>query len=303
MVGELGSSLVSESHSFTIRYLSVVPIGSEIEVTTTRTPEGAEASLTADGVLAATVRLGTGPVADTIECSIEDEVTLDFCVEFGAVHNFARATRWPEMITVEGIAPPTFLAAVTNVLPHPDPIDRIGFDRPRTLVGETFFAFPNGPVRVGEKLDIREYVTNRKTREGSRGTMEFADLVTEFSDTSGLRAIYRNTFILMPEHPDPSADIPRPARLAGSRDPLTRDTFYPARQYSVDGTLRECEPVDLSTEGVLYAFTTYGDQDFGQVDLPEGVRIQMPLEPGDHQIGATYRLVTDDNQGWCFTRA
>ena len=78
-------------------------------------------------------------------------------------------------------------------------------------------------------------------------------------------------------------------------------------------TVADC---DLSPEGVLYAWTflhvprmgsisfgATGGYGVGQIDLPEGVRIQAPLvgTPDDWQIGTTMALTTfpvgEDDEG------
>lgn len=101
---------------------------------------------------------------------------------------------------------------------------------------------------------------------------------------------------------------PDPPTLLGSRDPQTGQVYFPPRALAADGSLRECEPVTLSRTGVLYSYTRMGDKVYGQVDLPEKVRVQSTLAPGQPaEIGAPYRLeaVTDDGGtvGWRFTRA
>ncbi|MFJ9562819.1 Zn-ribbon domain-containing OB-fold protein [Streptomyces fuscichromogenes] len=102
---------------------------------------------------------------------------------------------------------------------------------------------------------------------------------------------------------------PDPPTLLGSRDPKTGQVYFPPRALATDGSLRECEPVDLSRTGVLYSHTTMGTTVYGQIDLPEKVRVQSTLAPGQPpEIGAPYRLeaVTDEGgavTGWRFARA
>lgn len=93
--------------------------------------------------------------------------------------------------------------------------------------------------------------------------------------------------------------------LQGSRDPSSGECYFPSRPLVADGTLRRCEPVTLSREGVLHTWTTFAGADYGQVDLPEGVRIQCELGDGPHEIGARYRLAVttgDDGTAWRFER-
>lgn len=93
-----------------------------------------------------------------------------------------------------------------------------------------------------------------------------------------------------------------PPVLRGSRDPQTGETFFPPRALAVDGSLRDCEPVTLSRVGELYTWTRFMGTCFGQVDLPEGVRIQTPLCDGPHAIGAAYELVVGEGGAWSFRR-
>lgn len=95
------------------------------------------------------------------------------------------------------------------------------------------------------------------------------------------------------------------AKLAGSRDPSNGQTYFPARALVADGSLRPCESINLSPTGILASWTRLVDRHFGQVDLPEGVRVQTLLSDGPHEIGASYRLQVADKDGtmeWSFTR-
>lgn len=103
--------------------------------------------------------------------------------------------------------------------------------------------------------------------------------------------------------------------LLGSYSPAAKTYFWPRRK-RCPITLEAVEDCELSTEGVIYSWTYVlmpwlgsMEQDSGggfgavQVDLPEGVRIQAPLEGklGDWEIGQSVRLVTRvldrDDQG------
>jgi uncharacterized OB-fold protein len=107
-------------------------------------------------------------------------------------------------------------------------------------------------------------------------------------------------YFRIPEGPD-AAPV-----LLGSYSPAARTYFWPRRK-RCPITLEAVEDCELSTEGVIYSWTFVvmpwlGSQEmdtgggFGavQVDLPEGVRIQAPLEGkiGDWEIGQNVRLVT-----------
>ncbi|MFA5582274.1 MAG: hypothetical protein WDA25_10030 [Paracoccaceae bacterium] len=93
--------------------------------------------------------------------------------------------------------------------------------------------------------------------------------------------------------------------LRGARDPQSGEYYFPFRPLTADGTLRACEETLLSTEGILYTWTRFAGRFYGQIDLPEAVRIQTELGDGPHDIGATYRLTadrTDDKIDWRFER-
>ncbi|MBA4179498.1 MAG: hypothetical protein C0506_02820 [Anaerolinea sp.] len=101
---------------------------------------------------------------------------------------------------------------------------------------------------------------------------------------------------------DPAA----PPVLLGSFSPAAKTYFWPRRK-RCPITLEPVEDCELSTDGVIYSWTFVllpwlGSMEadagggFGacQVDLPEGVRIQAPLDGkmGDWSIGQKVRLVT-----------
>lgn len=290
--------------SVRLRFKGIVELG--VELTAEVAPEGVRVIDTLNADDKPVVVVDVGPLeqkpvpAEASERS--DEQRCRFPVELGSVRRFAEAIRWPHEVGPGLPAPPTYLSALSFWLPRPDPIERIGFDRARTLLGETTVEFVSGPICADEVFDVVEFVTNTRTRQGTAGVLTLVDLVAELSDADGLRAVYRNTFVLTSAAPDP--DTPPPTvTLRGSRDPRTQEVFYPSRSLSVDGRLRECEDVDLATTGVLWSWTTYGGRAFGQVDLDDGVRLQGPLLGQDHEIGATYRTVSATGEDWCFARA
>ena len=94
--------------------------------------------------------------------------------------------------------------------------------------------------------------------------------------------------------------------LLGSYSPAAKTYFWPRRK-RCPISLEAVEDCELSTEGVIYSWTFVvmpwigsmeADKSGGfgavQVDLPEGVRIQAPLEGkmGDWEIGQHVKLVT-----------
>jgi uncharacterized OB-fold protein len=106
--------------------------------------------------------------------------------------------------------------------------------------------------------------------------------------------------------PDEGAGDPRP-RLLGSRCPACGEHFYPRRLVCAKCLHEGCEDVVLSPTGTLWTYTyvhvplfakkdakvdAYG---VGQVDLPEGPRIQAILVggPDDFSIGMDLELDTE----------
>ena len=119
----------------------------------------------------------------------------------------------------------------------------------------------------------------------------------------------------------PDAEHPRP-RLIGSYSADADEHFFPRRK-RCPITFGPVEDRALSTEGVLYSWTwlqtmKYGTMSgggephgIGQVDLPEGVRVQTRLlgAMGDWEIGMPMVLdllpvTTDDDSNelctYCF---
>jgi uncharacterized OB-fold protein len=106
--------------------------------------------------------------------------------------------------------------------------------------------------------------------------------------------------------PDEGAHDQRP-RLLGSRCPACGEHFYPRRLVCAKCLHEGCEDVVLSPTGTLWTYTyvhvplfakkdakidAYG---VGQVDLPEGPRIQAILVggPDDFEIGMALELDTE----------
>ena len=95
------------------------------------------------------------------------------------------------------------------------------------------------------------------------------------------------------------ADRSAPPRLLGSRCRSCHEVFYPRRWVCANCLARDTEDLELSTRGSLYTYTyvriplfnsnraDQGGYGVGQVDLPEGPRVQAVLSggPGDFRIG------------------
>ncbi|MFF1819778.1 hypothetical protein ACFVWG_20930 [Kribbella sp. NPDC058245] len=89
--------------------------------------------------------------------------------------------------------------------------------------------------------------------------------------------------------------------MIASIDPLTKELYVPPRRLAADGSLRRCEPTEILSAGVLRAFTSSGSTFYGLVDLDCEVRVQVRLDEGPHEVGATYQAV--DPGGAVFGRA
>ena len=95
------------------------------------------------------------------------------------------------------------------------------------------------------------------------------------------------------------ADPNAPPRLLGSRCRSCDEVFYPRRRICARCLARDTEDLELSTRGSLYTYTyvhfplfnsrraDHGGYGVGQVDLPEGPRVQAVLSggPGDFRVG------------------
>jgi uncharacterized OB-fold protein len=84
--------------------------------------------------------------------------------------------------------------------------------------------------------------------------------------------------------------------MHASRDSVTGEVYVPARKYAADGSLRECEPIEIAAEGVLASWTCFRDEFYGLVDLAGDIRIQVLLGPGPHRIGQRYVGVADTGE-------
>lgn len=114
------------------------------------------------------------------------------------------------------------------------------------------------------------------------------------SEPARRRAALEPGYVLVPDQ-----DGRGPALLA-SHSPATGDTYFPRRS-CCPVTFGPVEDVELSAPGELYSWTYIAQRrpdgtvvpvGVGQVDLPEGPRIQAPLAgaPGDWEIGMAVEL-------------
>lgn len=100
------------------------------------------------------------------------------------------------------------------------------------------------------------------------------------------------------------ANAGEPPTLLGSRCGACGEVFFPRRLVCAKCLTEGCEDVDLSTRGTLWTWTychvpLFGRSDaqvpgygVGQVDLPEGPRVQAILlgGPDDFRIGMELQL-------------
>ena len=128
-----------------------------------------------------------------------------------------------------------------------------------------------------------------------------------------LAAVYYGMAFVSLEEDLFRVDVDTPV-LLGSHCAACGRSFFPRRQRCAV-CLTPTEDTDLSAEGVLHTHTYvrvpfFGKRQVeatagygvGQVDLPEGVRIQTVLqgEPGDWEIGMPMRIdleVIDEDEG------
>ena len=90
--------------------------------------------------------------------------------------------------------------------------------------------------------------------------------------------------------------------LPGSKDPVSGEVYVPPRRLAADGSLRECQPVDVPAKGVLASWTSYNGEFYGLVDLSHAVRIQTRLGDGPHEVGSDYIGVRCDDEVVRFNR-
>ena len=92
------------------------------------------------------------------------------------------------------------------------------------------------------------------------------------------------------------------AQLPASRDNATGEVYVPPRRFAADGSLRECEMIEVPAVGTLASWTCHKDEFYGLIDLPGNVRIQVLLGPGPHEVGVGYRGVNSPDEKVRFVR-
>jgi hypothetical protein len=113
-------------------------------------------------------------------------------VEEGKVREFARAVKSNNPAYVaegqaQATSPVTFLASSAFWQgPENSPFEGVKLNWERILHGEQEFSFVGPPPGAGTELTAQARIDRVFEKEGKRGgTMTFAELVTEFRDTSG----------------------------------------------------------------------------------------------------------------------
>ena len=105
-------------------------------------------------------------------------------------------------------------------------------------------------------------------------------------------------YFSVPDDPD------APPRLLGSRCQACGEVFYPRRHVCASCLHEGCDDLELSTTGTLYTWTyvhvplfakkdgSVGAYGVGQIDLPEGPRVQAILVggPDDFTIGMSLEI-------------
>jgi uncharacterized OB-fold protein len=122
------------------------------------------------------------------------------------------------------------------------------------------------------------------------------------SEASKRRVPIKEGYFTVPEDPEEAP------RLLGTRCGACGEHFFPRRAICARCLSERTEDAELSPEGTLYSFTfvhfpLFGSMNMehfsgygvGQVDLPEGPRVQAPLAgaQADFRVGQKVRLELD----------
>jgi 3-hydroxybutyryl-CoA dehydratase len=143
-------------------------------------------------VLREDTRVTTVEVEEAVEVEDVDEAALvppyPFVVEAGAVREFRRAI-WAEDAGRAEV-PVTFPVSVTRWRPDGGSSVRdLGFDYRRMLHARSVFRYADGPLRVGERLEVTEHHGPRSTRQRSTGeVLQVGTALWTFWDGPTVRA-------------------------------------------------------------------------------------------------------------------
>ncbi|GAB3137142.1 hypothetical protein GCM10027290_02340 [Micromonospora sonneratiae] len=110
-------------------------------------------------------------------------------IERGKIREFAVATGSENpayLVDPAPVVPATFLTTMVFwQSEEADPWREVRMDPSRGLHAEQEFVFHGPPPRAGEKLTCRSRIEDIYDKQGRRGTLTFAVMVTEFRDASG----------------------------------------------------------------------------------------------------------------------
>jgi hypothetical protein len=124
-------------------------------------------------------------------------------VERGKIRELARAVHAPEGAYdgPQPPVPPTFLTVARLwEPPGASPWPSAGLDPRRVLHAEQEYVFHGAPPRAGQRLRCQSRVEDVTVKEGRRGPLTFAVMVTEFRSPDGrLVAESRMTGVQTPE--------------------------------------------------------------------------------------------------------
>lgn len=118
------------------------------------------------------------------------------------------------------------------------------------------------------------------------------------SESRAARVPIEEGFFTIPDDPA------QPPRLIGTRCRACGECFYPKRPICAKCLAEGCEETTFSPHGTLYTYTyvhfplfnsqraDHGGYGVGQIDLPEGPRVQAVLSggPQDFRIGMAMEL-------------
>lgn len=221
-------------------------------------------------------------------------------VEEGKVREFAAATHQPDDGVRPRRSPVTFLASSALwMAPENNAWHGIERDLRRVLHGEQEFLLPHGPLPVGTTLVARQRIDATYEKQGSRGTMTFTEIVTEFAaDPIGSPvAVMRATSITL-EHPPPAAgpsasaaepsvpDAPPGHRLIATvvEPPLTVTDFV-----RYQGASGDFNPIHHDTE---FARSAGYPGPFAVGMLTAGIAAAVTIGSGGRDLGAVRRYTT-----------
>jgi hypothetical protein len=112
--------------------------------------------------------------------------TLD--VEAGKVREFAKAVRSSNeaYLGEAPIVPPTFFMTQTFwTRPESEMYYSLEIPPGRGLHAEQEFVFHGPPPRAGVRLNAQQVISSVDAKEGSKGTLTFGSIVTEYRDEAG----------------------------------------------------------------------------------------------------------------------